>query len=39
VIAADPKHPDGDYAGSHLLFCGVDAAPVMIPDASTVVVH
>ncbi|MFE5337342.1 hypothetical protein ACFQ8E_15635 [Isoptericola sp. NPDC056573] len=35
VIAVDPDHPDGDFAGSYLGFCGVDAPPVMFPDAAT----
>ncbi|MEU2202604.1 hypothetical protein [Isoptericola sp. NPDC019482] len=39
VIAVDPERPDGDYVGSYLSFCGVDAPPVMFPDASTVVVR
>ncbi|MFD6178154.1 MULTISPECIES: hypothetical protein [unclassified Isoptericola] len=39
VIAADPEHPDGDYVGSYLSFCGVDAPPVKFPDAATFVVR
>lgn len=35
VIAVDPQRPDDDYAGSYLGFCGVDAPPVMFPDAAT----
>lgn len=35
VIAVDPERPDGDYAGSYLTFCGVEAPPVRFPDAAT----
>ncbi|MFE6971534.1 hypothetical protein [Isoptericola sp. NPDC057653] len=39
VVAVDPEHPDGGYARSYLSFCGVDAPPVMFPDAATFVVR
>ncbi|MGW8567703.1 hypothetical protein [Isoptericola sp. NPDC055881] len=38
VVVVDLDHPDDDQVGSYLGYCGVDAPPVMFPDAATFVV-